>query len=489
MQEGKTFEMARERLKQLILINGLKWDEGFNPDSFVPKWIFDLREVVLTPEGARLASILLYDKIKDVDFDMIGGTSIAAEPLVASLVLHFYSKGKNVPGLIVRKQPNNFGLRKKVEGPIQDGKKVVIIDDAINAGNSMLDAIESLNKEGCSIVKIVTLLDFCKSGHSRLKEADYPIDSVFTLEDFGLEKRVLHRYGHKPKLTKIEAHKNENEMLKEINKSVCGEAADFKLHDGFIFAALKDGSLYCLHNADYSVKWKLELGDSISAPVFIDDGTAVVSASSGLGNSMVFFISIEEGKVSKYLRLKGDIRSEPVLYKDSYFICAGGNLYKLSKDNYEISLIFEANSALSAPIIDEATETSYISSSNGDIYAFDLKGKQIWKNHYGKIKAKPLIKDDKLVFVSEANVIFCINKGNGNLVWFSELKNSAFDIKLMPDSIAVGCFRGYLFFLSISNGKILSSFKLSNHSIKEIKNHSGKLSVKLEDGNYYIAEI
>lgn len=488
MQEEKTFEMAMERLKQLILINGLKWGEGFNPDGFVPKWIFDLREVILTPEGARLASILLYGKIKDIDFDMIGGPSIAAEPLVASLVLHFYGKGKDVPGFIVRKQPNNFGLRKKVEGPIKNRKKVVIIDDALNVGNSMLDAIESLNKEGCSVVKIVTLLDFRKSGHSRLKEEGYGIDCVFTLEDFGLEKNILHRYGHKPKLTKIESY--ENEMLQKINKSVGGEAADFKLHDGFIFAALKDGLLYCLHNADYSVKWKLELGDSISAPVFIDDGTAVVSASSGLSNSMVFFILIDEGRISKYLRLKGDISSEPILYKDAYFICAGGNLYKLSKDNYEISLIFEANSALSAAlVIDEDTETAYISSSNGDIFAFDLKGKQLWEKHYGKIKAKPLIKDDKIVFVSEANIVFCINKGNGNLIWFSELKNSAFDIKLMPNSIAVGCFRGYLFFLSISDGKVLNSFKLSNHDIKEIKNHNDKLSVKLEDGNYYIAEI
>ena len=63
MQEATYIADAKEKLRQLILNNGLKWGEGLLKNGNVPKWIFDLREVILTPEGSRLASHLLYEKI------------------------------------------------------------------------------------------------------------------------------------------------------------------------------------------------------------------------------------------------------------------------------------------------------------------------------------------------------------------------------------------------------------------------------------------
>ena len=109
---------AIEALRKLILNKGLKWAEGFFPNGEKAKWMFDLREILLTPEGSRLAALLIYEKIKNIGFDMIGGPSIAAEPLVAALVLHFYNEGRSISGFIVRKQPNEFGLRKRIEGPV-----------------------------------------------------------------------------------------------------------------------------------------------------------------------------------------------------------------------------------------------------------------------------------------------------------------------------------------------------------------------------------
>lgn len=490
MDEEKSFEMVKERLKKLIFINGLKWGEGLNPDGNIPKWIFDLREVILTPEGAKLASILFYDKIKDIDFNMVGGPSLAAEPLVTSLIMHLYKKGKNVSGFVVRKQPNNFGLRKKVEGPIKNGKKIVIIDDAINAGNSMFDAIESLKKEGCDIIKIVTLIDFCKSGHHKLIEEGYNVDYVFNLEDFELEENKLYRYKNKILLTEVDISKNEEEILQKIDKSIRGEIIDFKVFNNLILVALKEGLLYCLNNDNYSIKWKLELGDSISAPIFIDNKIAIVPAYSGLNRSLLFFVSIDNGTILDYIRIKGNINLTPLLYNDSYLLCSSNYLYKVNKENHYINLIFEASGTITTiPIVENAKEIIYISSSDGNLYALDYNGKEIWKKHYDKIKTTPLIKDEKIIFITQTNIVFCIDKYDGNLIWFSELKNNAFDIKLMSNYLVIGCFRGYIILLDISNGRVLDSFKISNHSIKEIKNYNNKLLVKLEDGNHYFAEI
>ena len=131
----------------------------------------------------------------------------------------------------------------------------------------------------------------------------------------------------------------------------------------------------------------------------------------------------------------------------------------------------------------------YVNSSDGSIYSLGFDGKQIWKRHYGKIKINPLVKDGKLIFVSEDNVVFCIGKHDGNLIWFFELKNNATDIKIVSGMIAIGCFRGYLFLLGIPSGELLGSFKISDSSIKKIVEDNNKFLFELENGKHCSAEI
>ena len=59
-----------------------------------------------------------------------------------------------------------------------------MIDDALNTGRGIIDAVDSINKLGCQIVKIITLLDFMKSGHDKLIEEGYDVDCIYSLKDF-----------------------------------------------------------------------------------------------------------------------------------------------------------------------------------------------------------------------------------------------------------------------------------------------------------------
>lgn len=59
--------LIREKLRELILQDGLKWNDGLIYGK-PANWIFDIREVLLTPSGLRFAATALYEKLKDVDF-------------------------------------------------------------------------------------------------------------------------------------------------------------------------------------------------------------------------------------------------------------------------------------------------------------------------------------------------------------------------------------------------------------------------------------
>lgn len=479
-------EKARFTLKNLILQNGLKWNEGLLNDGQVPKWIFDLREVILTPEGLKLTAGLIYEKIRNLDFGMIGGPSMAAEPLVASLILHFYNNGRNLSGFIVRKQPNDFGLRKKIEGPIEMGKKAVLIDDALNFGVSMFDAVKSLRQEGCSVVKIITLLDFEKSGHQKLVAKGYDVDCVFNLNDFGIEVNESHTYKKIRKLREARISAEKEAMLKRLNEISKERIIDFNIHKNLILATYEEGHVYCFSQDDYSIKWHLELGESISAPIFVDNDVIVISAYSGFKNSMLFFIAIEDGTVLKNIRIKGKISSAPVLCNDFYFVGSDDKkIYCIGRTNHEILWLFETSGPIKMnPSIDNDTGKIYLSSSDGNIYALNSDGKLIWKRHCGKIKNQ-LLQKGKLILNSSINMIFCLDKNNGDLIWLHELKNEALDIKILYNKVVIGCIQGYLLFLNINTGKVLDCFKVSNEDIKEIIEHQKQLLVRLENGKHY----
>ena len=487
MSLNPSLNETRERLREIILNYGLKWDEGINPNGYVPKWIFDLREIILTPEGAKLAAKLIYDKIKDLDFDAIGGPSLAAEPLVASLLMYAYNQNKNICGFIVRKEPNNFGLRKKVEGPIKTNQKVVLVDDALNTGRGMLDAVESINKQGCQIVKIVTLLDFLKAGHDKFLEQGYHVDYIYSLEDFNLELNEAYEYGEIKELTEVQD--NNIQILNEIKGSLNDEIIDSQLHGNLLVVALKNGSVWCFDRETSIVKWHLDLGESIFAPMLIDGNTAVVSASSGLKRSLLFSIDIDDGKVINYVRIKGVLYSAPAIYEESYLIGSDDKkLYCIDKKNLETIWNFQTGGAIKLkPIFDN--HAIYLCSNDGFIYALNFDGELKWKKNCGKIDVLPVVFEDRIMLKSESDVVFCLNKHNGTLNWFFQLKNKAFDVKIFNSSIVVGGLLGYLFFLDIDSGKVRKTLKISNENIKKIEASDDKLLVGFENGKSYNVRI
>ena len=475
----------REKLKDLILRNGLKWSEGVNPDGSIPRWIFDLREVILTPQGATLAAKLIYDKIRDNEFDAIGGPSVAAEPLVSSILMQAYFQNRAISGFIVRKEPNDFGLRKKIEGPIKPGQRVILIDDILNSGKGMSDAIESVGMMGCKIVKIVTLLDFLKSGHSRLLEQGYDLDYIYSLDNLNLELNETYKYEE----FKMEIVNGEPRVPDEIKNLFGGEIIDMQSHGNMLIAAIENGSLWCLENGSWNVKWHLDLGESILAPLLLDGETAIVAVSSGLRRSLLFLINVYNGEVIKYMRIKGSIYSPPTQHDLSYLVGTDDKkLYMIGKKDLGVIWTSHTNGAIRMkPILDE--DAIYFCSDDGFTYVLFFNGKLKWKKHYGKINVPPVIFDDKIILKSENDIIFCLNKHDGKLNWFYELKNKVMDLAVVGNLVVAGGLHGYVVALELNSGKRTKAIKLSNEIIQKIKTVDGGLHIRCEGGKNYDVKI
>ncbi|MBZ6010760.1 orotate phosphoribosyltransferase [Leuconostoc gelidum] len=89
------------------------------------------------------------------DVEIIGGVATAGIPHAA-----WVSEKLNKPMIYVRSKPKDHGAGRQTEGAVIAGKKVVLIDDLISTGGSVLGAAEAIRKEGANVLGVVSIFSY-----------------------------------------------------------------------------------------------------------------------------------------------------------------------------------------------------------------------------------------------------------------------------------------------------------------------------------------
>lgn len=153
-------------------------------------FFFDMKTVLLCPEGANLITEEIIKRLKDVEFDYIGGMAAGSIPIVALICANSAVLGRHVEGFFVRKEEKDHGARKsktntKIQGNIKENSRVIIVDDVTTTGASIRDAINEVQKLDCKAVKVITVVDRCQGAKEKLLKHGIELDVLFTARDFG----------------------------------------------------------------------------------------------------------------------------------------------------------------------------------------------------------------------------------------------------------------------------------------------------------------
>jgi uridine monophosphate synthetase len=170
---------SQERLiLDLHTIGAIKFG-GFKLKSgIISPYYFDLRLLVSYPYLLELVSDVFWEKLRILNFDVLVGVPYTAMPIATAIGL------KHTQNMIfVRKEVKGYGTKKMIEGDYHKGQKAVVIDDVITNGESKLETISPLEKEGLVIEDIVVLIDRGQGGPQLLSKHGYKCHSIFTLED------------------------------------------------------------------------------------------------------------------------------------------------------------------------------------------------------------------------------------------------------------------------------------------------------------------
>ncbi len=117
----------------------------------------DNRLTMSYPELRTIIAKGLAKKIKTQfpDVEMIAGTATAGIPHAA-----FIAQELNLPMSYIRSKPKNHGKTKQVEGKLEPGTKMVIIEDLISTGGSVLEARAAATREGADVLGIAAIFTY-----------------------------------------------------------------------------------------------------------------------------------------------------------------------------------------------------------------------------------------------------------------------------------------------------------------------------------------
>jgi orotate phosphoribosyltransferase len=148
------------------------------------KYYIDMRQITLSSKGLFLCTELVFDHIKDLDFTAIGGIELSAVPIIGGISLKLHGINPNYKYFVVRKESKNHGTQKLIEGQnLNNNDKVIIVDDVLTTGNSIVKVIDTIDKLNCEIVKVIVLVDRDKGGKELLNKLGIEVESLFTIHD------------------------------------------------------------------------------------------------------------------------------------------------------------------------------------------------------------------------------------------------------------------------------------------------------------------
>ena len=163
-----------ERLLELALERGaLKYGDFTLSSGKKSSYYFDGRILSLDPEGAMLIGQALLPLVRESGAQAVGGPTLAADPVVTAVALTSQLKGKGIPAFIVRKEVKGHGMGQIIEGRLEPGSRVAIVDDTCTTGGSLLHAIGAAEAAGCTVVKVLALLDRREGGTEELQKRGY----------------------------------------------------------------------------------------------------------------------------------------------------------------------------------------------------------------------------------------------------------------------------------------------------------------------------
>ncbi len=177
---------VRNRLKELILERSLKFGNFTLASGKKSNYYMDGKMTSFDPEGAYLIGQLMLQEIQNLSkpIDAVGGPTIGADPIVTGIGIASHLKDNPLRLFVVRKEVKKHGTQKSIEGNFKNGDRVVIVEDVMTTGGSLLNAVEAVEESGGTVKAVLVIVDRQQGGREAIEKRGYTFKALFDIEEF-----------------------------------------------------------------------------------------------------------------------------------------------------------------------------------------------------------------------------------------------------------------------------------------------------------------
>jgi orotate phosphoribosyltransferase len=147
-------------------------------------WFIDAKQTTCRPDGMLLVADAALAALPP-EITAIGGLTMGADAVAFGIAAVAATRGRELRSFSVRKEVKDHGGGGRIAGALQPGDRVVIVEDAVTRGVSMVEAAEVVEAAGAEVVLLLPVVDRGGTVAARAAEHGYAFHPLVTALDLG----------------------------------------------------------------------------------------------------------------------------------------------------------------------------------------------------------------------------------------------------------------------------------------------------------------
>ncbi|MCF2149980.1 bifunctional orotidine-5'-phosphate decarboxylase/orotate phosphoribosyltransferase [Desmonostoc muscorum LEGE 12446] len=168
----------QDLILQLYDIDCIMFGNFVQASGAIFPYYIDLRKIISNPQVFNQVLTAYEEILKNLNFDRLAGIPYGSLPTATGLALRL-----NCPMIFPRKEVKAHGTRRVIEGNFHPGETVVVVDDILISGKSVMEGAEKLESAGLNVNDIVVFIDHEQGVKDRLQQNGYRGHAVLTLSE------------------------------------------------------------------------------------------------------------------------------------------------------------------------------------------------------------------------------------------------------------------------------------------------------------------
>ncbi len=156
---------------------------GRTSNYYLDKYLFSTRPEVLRDLGVLFAQRIEALARETGPIHRLAGAELGGIPLVTVASLQ-----TGLPCLFIRNQKKDYGTAKQLEGVLNAGDRVVMLEDVATTGGQALEAVGVLRALGAQVVAVIATIDRQEGAADNMAKAGVRFESLFTKADHGINE-------------------------------------------------------------------------------------------------------------------------------------------------------------------------------------------------------------------------------------------------------------------------------------------------------------